>query len=84
MQVEVKNVKTFQILNSTFSHVPQLGIKVERTANLQIMDNIFLKVGHDHGTHTHSLIYLFFLYAGLSYVHNDRNIKERGSEKQSI
>ena len=81
MQVEVKNVKTFQILNSTFSHVPQLGIKVERTANLQIMDNIFLKVGYIHITHSNSNS---FLYAGLSYVHNDRNIQERGSEKQSI
>ena len=44
LQVEVKNVKSFQILNSTFAHIRQLGISVATTGDLKIMDNIFLKV----------------------------------------
>ena len=46
LQVEVSNVKSFQISNSTFSHIPQLGIQVSTTGNLKILDNIFLKVNH--------------------------------------
>jgi len=44
LEVEVKNVKRFSILNSTFAHIPQVGIYVERTGNLEIKDNIFMKV----------------------------------------
>lgn len=44
IEVEVKNVKRFSILNSTFAHIPQVGIYVERTGNLEIKDNIFMKV----------------------------------------
>ena len=42
IEVEVKNVKRFSILNSTFAHIPQVGIYVERTGNLEIKDNIFI------------------------------------------
>ena len=44
IQVEVKNVKSFSVLNSTFAHIPQVGIYVERTGKLEIRDNIFIKV----------------------------------------
>ena len=44
IQVEVRNVKSFSILNSTFAHIPQVGIYVERTGQLEIRDNIFIKV----------------------------------------
>merc|ERR1711953_1091804 len=43
-EVEVRNVKSFSILNSTFAHIPQVGIYVERTGQLEIRDNIFIKV----------------------------------------
>merc|ERR1711953_107308 len=44
LEVEVRNVKSFSILNSTFAHIPQVGIYVERTGQLEIRDNIFIKV----------------------------------------
>ena len=44
IQVEVRNVKSFSILNSTFAYIPQVGIYVERTGQLEIRDNIFIKV----------------------------------------
>ena len=40
----MKNVKSFSVLNSTFAHIPQVGIYVERTGQLEIKDNIFIKV----------------------------------------
>merc|ERR1711953_624611 len=44
LEVEVKNVKSFSVLNSTFAHIPQVGIYVETTGQLEIKDNIFMKV----------------------------------------
>ena len=37
-------MKSFSILNSTFAHIPQVGIYVESTGQLEIKDNIFMKV----------------------------------------